>query len=160
MRPLAVQRTNQCRPSLENPRTKTLRRGLSMAFVYIPVPMVTLTANLGDLLSARSDKKPIRQSFSNASASSTDRNAGRLVSPDLATNVVLSDRDTKLYKPFSCSANLVLALLRASEIAHDPFIDDRDICFFTKLNPECFGWVILGWSQISYHYLLHHLIGQ
>ena len=28
MRPLAAQRTNQCRPSLENPRTKTLRRGL------------------------------------------------------------------------------------------------------------------------------------
>ena len=29
MRPLAAQRTNQCRPSLKNPRTKTLRRGLS-----------------------------------------------------------------------------------------------------------------------------------
>ena len=28
MRPLAAQRTKQCRPSLENPRTKTLRRGL------------------------------------------------------------------------------------------------------------------------------------
>ena len=28
MRPLAAQRTNQCRPSLKNPRTKTLRRGL------------------------------------------------------------------------------------------------------------------------------------
>ena len=30
MRPLAAQRTNQCRPSLENPRTKILRRGLSL----------------------------------------------------------------------------------------------------------------------------------
>ena len=28
MPPLAAQRTNQCRPSLKNPRTKTLRRGL------------------------------------------------------------------------------------------------------------------------------------
>jgi len=28
MRPLAAQRTNQRRPSLKNPRTKTLRRGL------------------------------------------------------------------------------------------------------------------------------------
>ena len=32
MRPLAAQRTNQYRPSLENPRPKTLRRGLSKAF--------------------------------------------------------------------------------------------------------------------------------
>ena len=28
MRPLAAQRTNQCSPSLKNPKTKTLRRGL------------------------------------------------------------------------------------------------------------------------------------
>ena len=67
-----------------------------MAFVVLPVPIVIRTASLGDLLSARSEKKPVRQSFSNASASSTDRNAGRSNFPDPATNVVLSDRDTKL----------------------------------------------------------------
>ena len=91
-----------------------------MAFVVLPVPIVIRTANLGDLLSARSEKNPVRQSFSSASASSTDSTAGRSTFPDPATSVVLSDRDTKLYKPVSCSANLALALLRASAIVHDP----------------------------------------
>ena len=34
MRPLAAQRTNQCSPSLKNPRTKTLRRGLKKDFDF------------------------------------------------------------------------------------------------------------------------------
>ena len=67
-----------------------------MAFVVLPVPIVIRTAILGDLLSARSEKKPIRQSFNNTSDSSTDRNAGRSTFPDPATSVVLSDRETKL----------------------------------------------------------------
>ena len=91
-----------------------------MAFVVLPVPMVIRMDNLGDLLSVRSEKNPFRLSFSNASASSTDCNAGRSTFPAPATSVVLSDRETKLYKPFSCSASLALALLRASAIVQDP----------------------------------------
>ena len=58
--------------------------------------IVIRTANLGDLLSARSEKQPVRQSFSNTPASYTDRNVGRSVFPDPATSVVLSERETKL----------------------------------------------------------------
>ena len=37
MCPLAAQRTNQCRPSLKNPRTKTLRRGLGEEYLWAAI---------------------------------------------------------------------------------------------------------------------------